>query len=304
MIMHEQKVVNSHFQHAASYWTEIYRREGVLEFIHQERQRLMLGLVETLGLPYGTRVLEIGCGAGFAAVELAKKGYAVDAIDSVPVMVDLTRKHATRSAVDGTVKSNFGDIHNLDFLNETFGLVVAMGVLPWLRHIDKPLLEMSRVLRLGGYLVVNVNNRWAICPFLDPRTNPVLAPIKRVARRILQFGKSDPRPRTRSMSVRTLDSRLGPLGLQKVRGIVFGFGPFSFFGRELFPYSVGLRIHQTLQRLADRGRPILRSTGVQYMVVAKKIVAPHLRTHSSPAHAAQAGCSSDIREALVALSGQ
>jgi cyclopropane fatty-acyl-phospholipid synthase-like methyltransferase len=74
MIMHEQKVVNSHFQHAASYWTEIYRREGVLEFIHQERQRLMLGLVETLGLPYGTRVLEIGCGAGFAAVELAKKG--------------------------------------------------------------------------------------------------------------------------------------------------------------------------------------------------------------------------------------
>src|SRR3977135_2510593 len=113
MIMREQIVVNSYFQHAASYWTEIYRREGVLEFIHQERQRLMLGLVETLGLPYGTRVLEIGCGAGFAAVELAKKGYAVDAIDSVPVMVDLTRKHATRSAVAGTVKSTFGSIQHL-----------------------------------------------------------------------------------------------------------------------------------------------------------------------------------------------
>src|SRR3984893_1723658 len=113
--MGEQIEINTYFQSAAAYWTEIYRREGVLEFIHQERQRIMLGLVGTLGLPYGTRALEIGCGAGFAAVELAKKGYAVDAIDSVPVMVDLTRKHATRSAGDGTVKSNLGDIHKLDF---------------------------------------------------------------------------------------------------------------------------------------------------------------------------------------------
>jgi ubiquinone/menaquinone biosynthesis C-methylase UbiE len=268
--MREQTAVNSYFQDAALYWTEIYRREGVLEFIHQERQRIMLGLVDTLGLPCGTRVLEIGCGAGFAAVELAKKGYVVDAIDSVPVMVDLTRMHATQSAVDGTVRSNFGDIHNLDFLDETFGLVVAMGVLPWLRHTEKPLHEMSRVLQHGGYLVLNVNNRWGICSFLDPLTNPVLMPIKRIARRILKCGKSDPRPRTRSMSIRTLDSRLSPLGLQKIRGIVFGFGPFSFFGRELFPYSVGLKIHQALQRLADFGRPIFRSAGVQYMVVAKK----------------------------------
>jgi SAM-dependent methyltransferase len=276
--MREQIGINTYFQNAAAYWTEIYRREGVLEFIHQERQRIMLGLVGTLDQPYGTRALEIGCGAGFAAVELAKKGYAVDAIDSVPAMVDLTRIHAMRSAVDGTVSSNFGDVHNLDFVDETFGLVVAMGVLPWLRHIEMPLHEMARVLRPGGHLVLNVNNRWAMSRFLDPRTNPVLMPIKTVARRIITCGKSDPRPCPRSMSVRTFDSRLAALGLKKVRGIVFGFGPFTFFGRELFPYSVGLRIHQTLQRLADRGRPIFRSAGVQYMVIAKKIVAPRLCT--------------------------
>jgi cyclopropane fatty-acyl-phospholipid synthase-like methyltransferase len=38
-------------------------------------------LVEVLGLPAGTRILDVGCGTGRHAVELAKRGYRVTGLD-------------------------------------------------------------------------------------------------------------------------------------------------------------------------------------------------------------------------------
>src|SRR2546429_6673175 len=52
-----------------------------------------------------------------------------------------------------------------------------------------------------------------------------------------------------------------------------GFGPFSFLGWKFLSDSSGVRVHRRLQQLADRGVPILRSMGTQYIVLARKGVA-------------------------------
>src|SRR5437870_5347331 len=91
-----QQVVNSYFAEQASYWADIYHLDGVKEFIHQERLRIVLDMVNKLSLPAEARALDVGCGGGWAATALAAHGYAVDAIDPVQEMVDVTRDRANR----------------------------------------------------------------------------------------------------------------------------------------------------------------------------------------------------------------
>jgi ubiquinone/menaquinone biosynthesis C-methylase UbiE len=265
----EQKVVNSHFAEVASEWAEIYEHEGVREFVFQERLRIVLDIVERIGLPAQTRVLDVGCGAGFGTIGLAKMGYVVDAVDPVQAMVDATCERASRAGQERRVRGGLGDVHALCFPNETFGLVLAIGVLPWLSSPEQPLQEMCRVLRRGGYLIVTADNSWGLRNLLEPLTNPVLQPAVEPARRLLHRRRRPRAPGYR-ISVRHCDALLDASGLEKVESLTFGFGPFTVFRRELLPYSFGLRVHRRLQGLADRGFPMLCSSGTEYIALVKK----------------------------------
>src|ERR1700739_678293 len=67
-----QRAANSYFEKAASYWSEVYERDDDMRaLIYQERLRILLELVKRIGLPSQERVLDVGCGAGQAAVALA-----------------------------------------------------------------------------------------------------------------------------------------------------------------------------------------------------------------------------------------
>ena len=271
----QQYLVNSYFEEATSYWAEIYQRYGIKEFIHQERLRIVLDWAARIGLPSNARVLDVGSGAGLAAVALAKRGHVVEAIDPVQSMVDATRDRATKEGVEHLVRSSVEDVNSLSFPDATFNLVIAIGVLPWLSSIENPLREMYRVLHPEGYLIITVDNRWCLSRFLDPASNPLLGPIRRLARGILRSRVREKlHARAQVTSTRECDSLLRASGLKKIRGITLGFGPFSLFGNELLPYGSGRKAHQTCQDLADRGVAVFRSGGAQYLVLARKCDAP------------------------------
>jgi hypothetical protein len=67
------------------------------------------------------------------------------------------------------------------------------------------------------------------------------------------------------------DRSLERVGLRKLESCTLGFGPFSFFKKHLFQDSIGITIHNALQRLADKKVPFLRITGAHYIVLAQKI---------------------------------
>ncbi len=75
----------------------------------------------------GARVLDAGCGTGAAAIELARRGAAVVAIDLSPTLVDVARQRSAQSNLRGSIDFRFGDM--LDSSLGTFDFVFAMDSL-------------------------------------------------------------------------------------------------------------------------------------------------------------------------------
>ncbi len=269
-----QRRVDAHFRAEATYWKQIYHQAGVFEAIHQQRRDAVLALFGKLHLSTDSSLLEIGCGAGLTTVALARRGYVVQAIDTVDAMLDLTRRLAAAAGVGQRVIVSPGDVHSLRFAENSFHLVLAIGVFPWLHSLSAPLQEIVRVLKPGGHVILSADNRWRLNYVLDPRRFPGLASLRWKARHWLErFGPriaGREEPRARMYSLRELDSFLAAAGLEKLEGRTLGFGPFSFFNCEMLSESFGVRVHNQLQRWADRGLPPFRSTGCQYIVLARK----------------------------------
>jgi hypothetical protein len=66
------------------------------------------------------------------------------------------------------------------------------------------------------------------------------------------------------------DNDLANAGFDKIAGQTFGFGPFTLCNRRLLNEQAGWKLHLRLQELADKGVPLLRSTGLVYLVLARK----------------------------------
>jgi hypothetical protein len=77
-------------------------------------------------------------------------------------------------------------------------------------------------------------------------------------------------PRWKRHTVDEFDALLEAACLVKLKHQVIGFGPFAFRRIPLFPGAFGVRLHRFLQTGADRGIPILRSTGSLYLVLGQK----------------------------------
>lgn len=269
-----QANVNAYFQTQSSFWNDIYVGSDVYAEIHQERHGAVLDWIDDLALPPGSQVLEIGCGAGYMAVALAQRGFRVQAIDSVEAMVELARQHALEAGLAERLGVAVGDIYALAFTDESFDLVLAIGVLPWIGQVESAMQELARVTKPGGFVILTADNRVRLNNLLDPLLNPVFAPLKRLAKNALERA----RLRRRSLkdigaachSRRFIDTSLAHVGLIKTRGKTLGFGPFSLFRRSILPKRLGITLHHRLQSLADRGMPLLRSTGAQYIVLAGK----------------------------------
>jgi magnesium-protoporphyrin O-methyltransferase len=75
----------------------------------------------------GLRVLDAGCGTGALAVEAARRGAAVVAIDLSPTLVDLARERAPHDLGGGSIEFRSGDM--LDSALGEFDHVVGMDSL-------------------------------------------------------------------------------------------------------------------------------------------------------------------------------
>jgi ubiquinone/menaquinone biosynthesis C-methylase UbiE len=255
-------------------WRKVYEEASLEGAIYRERLALVLRWVDELTMPRGARILEIGCGAGVTVAALARRGYLVEAVDSVAAMLTSTREHAAGAAVTPSVSSSLGDAHNLAFAEGAFSLVLAIGVLPYLHSPRKAVREMARVLKPGGVLLVTTGNRWRLNHVLDPWLCPALQPAKRVVGAILRRSgrrrSGPPGPLLRLSSLRELGSWLASAGLAAVKAKTVGFEPLTFHYRRLFGEQASIRLNRWLQRLADHEAPGIRSSGMDHLVLARK----------------------------------
>jgi len=254
-------------------WREIYDRRDPVSVVQQYRLALALEWIDSLGLEPGETVLDAGCGSGIPTIELARRGGRVTAVDVSPAMLVDTRWMADEAAYSDRVRTCVGDVQALPFGDGTFGLVVALGLVPWAERPLRALAEMHRVLRPGGFAVVSATNRWSLVRVLDPHPlrNPLLAPIGKFVRDLWPSRRNrGPGEAITVHGTREFDRLLTGTGFESVQARTYGFGPFTMFQRPLLPDRQAIALHAWLQRLADRGVTGLRTMGTQYLVLCRR----------------------------------
>ena len=107
----------------------------------------------------GRRVLDAGAGDGRLAVELAAEGVRVTAMDLSAPMLALAGARARWAGVP--LETVQGDIQALPFSPATFHQVVVVTVLCFLPEPRPALMELTRVLKPGGSLVVGELGPWS-----------------------------------------------------------------------------------------------------------------------------------------------
>jgi 2-polyprenyl-3-methyl-5-hydroxy-6-metoxy-1,4-benzoquinol methylase len=262
-----QTGVDRHFDQSSELWRTLYAEPTVWGASFRERQSRAVEWA-VRAAPEGGRALDVGCGAGGLAVELARRGFAVEAIDSSQAMLANARAAAEQAGVTSTMAVSHGDVHQLDHPDQSFDVVVALGVLPWVRHPDQAAREMRRVLKPGGHLIFSCDNALALQLLLDPRLLPLLDPAKRIIR--ARAGRRWHAERPRTVRGRTVERLLAAAALELTQHSTLQFGPFSFLGLPLTSERAALRLHVFLQRQADSQRPLLRGAGRQHMVLARR----------------------------------
>lgn len=134
------------------------------------RLEKLLGFVDTLKLPKGAKVLELGYGAGQTALKIGQRGYEVHGVDISEKLCEIANQRCARECPGGKFYFKTGNIESrLEHEDDTFDLVVASGVLHYLYDDDACLKEAYRVLKPGGYLIIAQRTAYALNHFLSMR---------------------------------------------------------------------------------------------------------------------------------------
>ncbi len=102
-----------------------------------------------------TKVLDVGCGAGFLSNDLARNGLKVTGIDQSVESLAVAKKYDETNSVEYIIS----DAYHLPFADHTFDVLTAMD---FLEHVEDPELvikEFSRVLKPNGVFIFHTFNR-------------------------------------------------------------------------------------------------------------------------------------------------
>jgi len=158
------------------------------------RDRMRAKILEWLpGDLHGRRILDAGCGTGTLAVELARRGAEVVAIDLSPTLVGLARDRLASGPMSGSVSFSVGDMLGVSL--GRFDHIVAMDSLIHYRTDDM-------VRAVGG--LASRADRSLIFTFA-PRT-PALALMHAVGR---CFPRGDRAPAIEPVAAEVIKRRVG-----------------------------------------------------------------------------------------------
>lgn len=168
-------------------------------------------LARLLGDVARKRVLELGCGDGARAVELAAAGATVLAVDPDAQTVLAARQRAERS--DVRIEAHTGDLADLAFLRgDSVDLAFSEGALRSAPDLDRVFRQVQRVLRPGAWFAFTLPHPFGSLIATDPEPAGAL-PLERPYVTHSYFD-DDPVGASRPYRIGELFARLGRAGFQ------------------------------------------------------------------------------------------
>lgn len=117
-----------------------YLEPGALEFF------------DRLPLEKGTKLLDVGCGAGQLTIPAARRGIAVTGLDLAQNLVDKARERARQEGLD--IRIEQGDAEELPFEDASFDAVLSLIGAMFAPRPERVASEMLRVCRPGGKIIM------------------------------------------------------------------------------------------------------------------------------------------------------
>ncbi|HWP45391.1 MAG TPA: methyltransferase domain-containing protein [Blastocatellia bacterium] len=256
--LEQVKLVREHFDKVSSEWADLY--SGDVSFYNYNfiiRRKYVLDL---LGKP-GGRVLDAGCGTGDFIPELLDRAEEVFALDFAEEMVEKAKSRIAPDERSRGVHFSVGDVCNLEFQDDYFDAIIAVGLIEYLADVGTALRQMRRVLKPGGVLVITVPN--LASPFMAYET--FVPKCKRAVKRALDLAglrKLEPQFLHRHFFPWMLDRQLNRAGLNKID---FAFCSYGLTAESLS--SLSLKLSRRLDRL---GRSRFGIVATNYIVKAQK----------------------------------
>jgi 2-polyprenyl-6-hydroxyphenyl methylase/3-demethylubiquinone-9 3-methyltransferase len=114
-------------------------------------------LIEHFGATDGLRVLDVGCGGGLLAEELALRGCTVTGVDPSSGSLVVARDHAKSQSLE--IEYLQGTAEKLPVGNGAFDAVICCDVLEHVDSVSDAVREAARALRAGGLYLYDTINR-------------------------------------------------------------------------------------------------------------------------------------------------
>lgn len=142
-------------------YDDLWNVDGIEQWLASE-ERLqprspssLFDLVAEIGLDATTPILDAGCGQGNYAVELVKRyGSPVAALDPVESNITSARQTAADNNLADRISVHSGEMETLPFADDHFALVWCRSVIVHLPDLQPVFQECRRVLRPGGYVML------------------------------------------------------------------------------------------------------------------------------------------------------
>jgi ubiquinone/menaquinone biosynthesis C-methylase UbiE len=122
---------------------------------HPTFQRMLHEYLDSMNIDSAGSVLDLGCGTGFAAREIAKRSDfkgQVTGIDISSPLIEQARKLAGEEGLDDRVEFQVGDSRSLELNDSSFDVVIAHTLISHLPDPDTLVEEMKRLAKPGGYI--------------------------------------------------------------------------------------------------------------------------------------------------------
>lgn len=137
-----------------NYWTkrsESFKEQRLRELHSSLGKRWEKEITDRIPGGKPLKILDVGCGAGFFSILLAKQGHETTGIDLTPDMIASAKELADLEGV--TCDFQVMDAEKPEFPEETFDVVISRNLTWTLPHPQEAYREWCRVLKKGGILL-------------------------------------------------------------------------------------------------------------------------------------------------------
>jgi len=119
-------------------------------------------VLDALGLQHGERVVDLGCGPGLLALDMAHRVGMRGEVQGIDASHSMLALAARRCYGKSWVQLALGDVAKLPYPDAHFDAAVCTQVYEYVADVDRALRELHRVLRPGARAVI-VDTDWESC---------------------------------------------------------------------------------------------------------------------------------------------